>query len=56
MKTETVKKIVTGEVALPNVHIGFVPGEKFKTQEEVEKGIEEELAECNSVINTDEDR
>ena len=43
MKTETVKKIITGEVTLPNVHIGFVPGEKFKIQEEVEAAIEEEL-------------
>lgn len=43
MKTETVKKIITGKVALPNVPIGFVPGEKFKTQEEVDAAIEEEL-------------
>ena len=40
---EALKKIVTGEVTLPKVHIGFVPGEKFKTQEEVDAAIEEEL-------------
>lgn len=43
METETVKKIITGKVTLPNVHIGFVPGEKFNTQQEVEAAIEEEL-------------
>jgi hypothetical protein len=43
MKTETVKKIITGKVVLPKVHIGFVPGEKFKTQQEVDAAIEEEL-------------
>lgn len=43
MKTETVKKIVSGEVKLPKILIGFVPGEKFKTQEEVDAAIEEEL-------------
>jgi hypothetical protein len=40
---EALKKIVTGKVALPKVLIGFVPGEKFKTQEEVDAAIEEEL-------------
>jgi hypothetical protein len=40
---EALKKIVTGKVTLPKVLIGFVPGEKFKTQEEVDAAIEEEL-------------
>lgn len=43
MKTETVKKIITGKATLPKVCIGFVPGEKFKTQQEVDAAIEEEL-------------
>lgn len=43
MKTETAKKIITGNVTLPKVFIGFMPGEKFKTPQEVEAAIEEEL-------------
>ena len=43
MKTETVKEIVTGKVTQPKVFIGFVPGEKFKTPQEVDAAIEEEL-------------
>ena len=40
---EKLKAIVAGKVTLPKVPIGFVPGEKFKTPQEVEKAIEEEL-------------
>lgn len=40
---EALKKIVTGKVAMPKLLIGFVPGEKFKTQQEVDAAIEEEL-------------
>jgi hypothetical protein len=40
---EALKKIVTGKVAMPKLLLGFVPGEKFKTQEEVDAAIEEEL-------------
>ena len=40
---EKLKAIITGKVTLPNVPIGFVPGEKFKTPQEVEEAIEEEL-------------
>ena len=39
---EALKKIITGKVTLPKVHIGSVPGEKFKTPQEVDTAIEEE--------------
>ena len=43
MANEKLKAIITGKVTLPKVHIGFVPGEKFKTPQEVDAAIEEEL-------------
>lgn len=43
MKTETAKEIITNKLTLPKVFIGFVPGDKFKTPQEVDAAIEEEL-------------
>ena len=43
MDKEKVKAIVTGKVKVPKIFAGFVPGEKFKTQAEVEKAIEREV-------------
>ena len=48
MNKEKVKAIVTGKVKVPKVIVGFVPGEKFKTPDEVEKAIEKELSETEN--------
>ena len=52
MDKEKVKAIVTGKVKVPKIFAGFVPGEKFKTPDEVEKAIEKELAEHDTAIST----
>ena len=40
---ETDNEKIAPRKAKPPAIIGFVPGEKFKTQQEVEAAIEEEL-------------
>lgn len=44
----TLKAILTGKAKVPKVIVGFVPGEKFKTPDEVEKAIEKELSETEN--------
>ena len=48
----TLKAILTGKAKVPKVVVGFVPGKKFKTPDEVEKAIEKELAEHDTAIST----
>jgi hypothetical protein len=43
MANEKLKAIISGKVKVPNLIVDFVPGEKFKTPQEVEAAIEEEL-------------
>ena len=43
MADEKLKAIITGEVKVPKIIAGFVPGKKFKTLQEVDATIEEEL-------------
>lgn len=45
---EKLKAILTGKAKVPKVIVGFVPGEKFKTPDEVEKAIEKELSETEN--------